>query len=167
MMSTRTMAMTTAVLWVGLLLARPAFAQLDLSGEWASRMHEDWIDRFHGPDAVDFLGLPLNDEGRARALSYSSSQLAMRERICMQYQPDYVVLGPQNLLIWSEAEPVTGRLLAWHISGAGDREPLTVWMDGRPHPSANALHTARLCDDSMIQFKDFAECEVAHYTNRS
>ena len=134
-------ATVAAMLFGGLLLATPAFAQVDLAGHWASRMHEDWGDRYHGPDAADFLGLPLSEDGLARALSYSSSQLAMPERMCMQYQPDYVVLGPQELQFWSEAEPIAGRVIAWHISGAGDREPLTIWMDGRPHPSENALHT--------------------------
>jgi hypothetical protein len=115
---------------------------MDLSGTWGSRMHEEWGDRYHGPDAVDYLGLPLTDDGRAKALSYSSSQLAMPERQCLQYAPYYTELGPQNLVLWSEDEPVTGRLIAWHISGAGDRLPRTIWMDGRPHPSAHALHPA-------------------------
>lgn len=130
-----------AVLCGGLLTPAPAVAQMDLSGGWATRLHEDWGDRFFGPDAVDFLGLPLNDDGRAKALSYSSSQIAVPERRCVQYPPDYVVLGPQSLQISSETEPITGRVLAWHISGAGDRTPLTIWMDGRPHPSPHALHT--------------------------
>lgn len=125
------------VLWT----AAPAYAQLDLGGGWASRMHEDWGDRFHGPDAVDASGLALNDDGRARLFSYSSSQLAMRDRICIEYPPYYITFGPQPLQIWSEEEPVTSRLIAWHISGAVDRTPRTIWMDGRPHPSANALHT--------------------------
>ena len=138
----RTAIKTLTVIFVmALCTATSAIAQVDLAGSWANRMHEDWGDRFHGPDAVDFTGLPLNDDGRARALSYSSSQLAMPERMCIQYQPQYVVLGPQAIQVWSEDEPVTGRLIAWHISGAGDRTPLTIWMDGRPHPSANAPHT--------------------------
>lgn len=130
-----------AALCGSLLTTTAAVAQVDLSGGWATRIHEDWGDRFFGPDAVDFLGLPLNDEGRSVALNYSSSQISVPERRCAQYLPHYVVMGPQSLQIWSEDEPVTGRIVAWHISGAGDRTPLTIWMDGRPHPSKNALHT--------------------------
>jgi len=131
-----------AVLLGGLGLAPVASAQVDLAGSWAARMHEDWGDRWHGPDPVDFTGVPLNDDGRARAVSYSSSQLAMLERQCLQYAPYYIVFGPQNLQIWSEDDPVTGRQIAYHISGAGDRLPRTIWVDGRPHPSPHALHSA-------------------------
>lgn len=135
--------LTVAALLVGTLwLAPSASAQIDLSGTWGSRMHEEWGDRYHGPDAADFLGLPLTEDGRARALSYSSSQLAMLERQCMQYGPYYVVTGPQNLQLWLEDDAVTGRPVAYKISGAGDRLPRTIWMDGRPHPSAHALHTS-------------------------
>ena len=131
-----------AVLLGGLGLAPVASAQVDLSGSWESRLHEEWGDRFHGPDAVDFTGLPLTDDGRARALSYSSSQLAMPERQCLQYGPYYTEFGPQHLAVWMEDDPVTGRPVAYKISGAGDRLPRTIWLDGRPHPSAHGLHTA-------------------------
>ncbi|MES1255240.1 MAG: hypothetical protein ABUS56_06525 [Acidobacteriota bacterium] len=126
---------------VAALVPTPAFAQLDLAGTWANRLHEDWTDRMPGPDVVDYLGLPLNDQGRARGLSYSAAQLSMPERQCMYYQPFYLNMGPQSFKMWSESEPVTGRLVAWKISGAVDRGGRTIWMDGRPHPSDNALHT--------------------------
>ena len=32
--------------------------------------------------------------------------------------------------------------MAYQLSGTVDRPPHTIWMDGRPHPSANAPHTA-------------------------
>ena len=59
-----------------------AFAQVELAGSWAARNHEDALERGPGPYAVDYTGLPLNDEGRARALSYSASQLGVIERQC-------------------------------------------------------------------------------------
>lgn len=121
--------------------AQPVAAQTDLSGSWSVRMHEDWIDRRPGPDAVDFLGLPINEEGRERALSYSSSQLSEAERQCQPYSPPYTELGPFGMDVWSEDEPVTGRLVAWRMSATIDRALRTVWMDGRAHPSKNALHT--------------------------
>jgi hypothetical protein len=121
--------------------AVPARAQVDLSGSWASRLHEDWQDHFLGPDGGDFTGLPLNDEGRARALSYSTSALSMPERQCLFYPPHYTEIGPFNLKIWSEAEAVTGGNVAWMIGGWTDRAARTIWMDGRPHPSKNAVHT--------------------------
>lgn len=119
----------------------PAAAQIDLAGTWASRLHEDWMDRWPGPDVGDFAGLPLNDDGRARALNYSPSRLALLERQCLYYGPTYTVIGPFGLKIWSESEPVTGRVISWNMSGAVDKTPRTVWMDGRPHPPAEAMRT--------------------------
>lgn len=124
-----------------LALASPAVAQVDLSGTWASRMHEDWIERWPGPDVVDLTGLPINDDARARALNYSGSLLSLPERQCLYYGATYTVIGPFGLKMWSESEPVTGRVVAWHMSGAVDKTPRTIWMDGRPHPSEDAPHT--------------------------
>ncbi len=121
-------------------VSAPALAQTDLSGNWGSRMHEDWADRAPGPDVVDYLGMPLTDGARARALSYTASQLSMPERQCLYYPPYYVVLGPQGLKIWSETDPVTGEIVAWKLSAAIDRDIVTIWMDGRPHPGPYDSH---------------------------
>jgi hypothetical protein len=59
------------------LVSAPASAQFDLTGKWGSRSSQDAQERGPGPDAVDYLGLPLNDEGRARALSYDYSLLSL------------------------------------------------------------------------------------------
>ena len=80
-----------------------AVAQVALSGNWGSRMHEDWQDRGIGPDTVDYTGLPLNEDGRARSLSYSTSRLSQPKRQCLYYQPHYVVIGRQSLRIWPES----------------------------------------------------------------
>jgi hypothetical protein len=122
------------------LTSAPAIAQVDLSGNWISRQHEDWQDRGPGPEVVDYLGLPINDEARARALSYSTSALSLPERQCLYYPPHYVVIGPQGIRIWSDVDPNTGATRAWNISAAIDRAIITIWMDGRPHPSTDALH---------------------------
>ena len=124
-----------------LTLAAPSlFAQVELSGTWVSRNHEDAVERGGGPYAVDYTGLPLNEDGRAKALSYSASQLAMVERQCALYPPYYVMLGPFGIKVSNETDPVTGETIAWKIGAWEDRAPNTIWMDGRPHPSANAPH---------------------------
>ena len=131
-----------AMLAVGVLLApSSADAQFDLTGKWASRSGQDAQERGPGPDPVDYMGLPLNDEGRARALSYDYSLMSLPEGQCGYHTPFYIVLGPFGLHIWNEFDPVTGRLLAWKIGGWVDRDVTTIWMDGRPHPSPNAPHT--------------------------
>jgi hypothetical protein len=130
-----------AMFFAGVLVGATASAQVDLSGSYAARIHEDWIDRGHGPDVVDYLGLPLNEDGRARALAYTASQLSIPERQCMPYQPQYLEQGPFGFNMWSEEEPLTGTLVAWKISAVTDRAMRTIWMDGRPHPSPTAVHT--------------------------
>ena len=122
------------------LACAPARAEIDLAGNWATRQHQDWQDRNPGPEAVNYLGLPINEEARARALSYTASQLSLPERQCLFYPPQYIVLGPQSFKMWSETDPVSGKTIAWKISAAGDRTILTIWMDGRPHPPENAPH---------------------------
>jgi hypothetical protein len=119
-------------------LTRSVFAQAELVGTWAPRNTED-ISRDSYP--VDYLGLPLNDEGRLRALSYNEAQLAMVERQCQGWPPVYFVQGPFGLKIWSENEPVKGTTISFTIGAWEDRAPIVIWMDGRPHPSESAEHT--------------------------
>jgi len=129
-------------LLIGSALTQAALAQtMDLAGQWAPRAHQDYQDRGGGPDPVDYTAIPLNAEARARALSYTASIISMPERQCLYYPPFYVVLGPQGFKIWADFDPVTGTVLAWKVGAAIDRAVITVWMDGRPHPSKYAPHT--------------------------
>ena len=138
--ASRAKAVRTALALVALLVASrgTAFAQFELAGSWAARNTED-ISRDSYP--VDYLGLPLNDEGRTRALTYNESQLAMIERQCEGWPQFYFVQGPFGLKIWSDTDPVKGGVLSWTIGAWEDRMAMTIWMDGRPHPSKNAEHT--------------------------
>ena len=120
--------------------SRQASAQSELSGSWAARNHEDALERAGGPYAVDYTGLPLNDEGRAKALSYSESQFSMIERQCSGWPPFYLVLGPFGMKIWNDTDPVSGTTISWTIGAWEDRAATTIWMDGRPHPSESASH---------------------------
>jgi len=119
-------------------MSRSAFAQAELAGSWAARNTED-ISRDSYP--VDYLGLPLNDEGRTRALTYNESQLAMIERQCEGWPAFYFVQGPFGLKIWSDTEPIKGTTVSFTIGAWEDRAPMTIWMDGRPRPSRYAEHT--------------------------
>ena len=131
-------AMRAVLTALAVLTGTPAFAQVDLTGFWAARGHEDLEGMLPG----DYAGLPINDEARARADAFMLSYLALPERQCIMYTSHYVVRGPQSLQISSEIDPISGRVSAWKMSGAVDRNPRTIWMDGRPHPSPLARHTA-------------------------
>ena len=71
--------MVLALLAMCLLAVPNADAQPELAGSWAPRGNE--LTTGTGLP-VDFTGMPLNEEGRLRALSYNESQLAMIERQC-------------------------------------------------------------------------------------
>jgi hypothetical protein len=137
---TRFGSVVTLALFAVLLTGRTASAQIELSGSWAARNHEDAMERGAGPYAVDYTGLPINEDGRAKALSYSASQMFMIERQCGLWPPLYLVLGPFGMKIWNETDSVSGETVAWKIGACEDRAATTIWMDGRPHPSDNAVH---------------------------
>ena len=117
-----------------------AIAQTELAGSWAARNHEDLLERNGGPYAVDYAGLPLNDEARAKALSYSGGMLSMIEHQCGGWPPFYLNLGPFGMKVWNETDAVSGTTIAWKIGAWEDRAGTTIWMDGRPHPSKYAPH---------------------------
>jgi hypothetical protein len=134
----RSTAAKLAAVGLCLLACRIAAAQMEITGSWAARNHE-----FLTGDGlpVDFTGIPLNEEGRIRALSYSESQLSMVERQCQGWPPFYFVQGPFGLKIWSESDPLRGTVISFTIGAWEDRPAITIWMDGRPHPSQYAEHT--------------------------
>ena len=145
----------TVLTALAMLVSAPVFAQgqveaaaaatrgqiIDLAGSWANRLHEDWIERAPGPHIGDYSGLPINDEARAYADLYQVSMQNMPERQCILYTSQYIVMGPQNLRIEPEVDPISGAIVALHMTGTVDRASHTVWMDGRAHPSKNAPHT--------------------------
>jgi cyclase len=124
-----------------LLTGLPAFAQVDFTGEWAPRYHEDEPERIPGPELGDYLGLPLNDAARLRADSWDASIQTMPEHQCIPHPSTYSFRGPSNLRVSREFDPVTQDIVAYTIYGTFGRATRTIWMDGRPHPSANAAHT--------------------------
>ena len=123
-----------------LLTLVPAFAQVDFSGEWAPRFHEDQMERVPGPELGDYLGLPLSTAGRMRADAWSASLLTLPEWQCRPHSADYIWRGPSNLRISKEVNPITREVTAWHAEWlrSVDRQ---IWMDGRAHPSEDAPRT--------------------------
>ena len=49
--------------------------------------------------------------------------------------------GPANLRIWKEVDRDTQKLIAYHTHISWQAPERTIWMDGRPHPPADAAHT--------------------------
>lgn len=122
---------------------RFGFSQADLVGDWEHALPgEDSMDKGVGPAPGDFLGLPLNDAGLFRAEAFSASLLTVPEHQCAPHAAPYQYWGPNEvrLTIGKEFDPLTRRLVAIHMDGTYGLDRV-VWMDGRPHPPAEAMHT--------------------------
>ncbi len=124
------------------LTAAPAFAQVDLSGEWARDNHEDQPHRAPGAELGDYTGLPINAAARRKAESWDASILSQPEQQAKPHPAQYSMRGPQpNFLVRKIVDQVTGQLVAYTLAGTFGRADRTIWMDGRKHPSEHAEHT--------------------------
>lgn len=92
---------------------RPAKAQMDLAGEWSESLQEDFPER--GDVAIgDYIALPINDATRMRADTWDAERWTMLEHQCFAHPLDYAPRGPSQMRIWSDTDPLTEGILAWH-----------------------------------------------------
>ena len=75
-------------------------------------------------------------------MSHSEEQASEPERQCAFYTSTYFPFGFAPLPMWKETELRTGSTVAWVVGGWLDVVPMVIWMDGRPHPSTYAPHSA-------------------------
>jgi hypothetical protein len=125
---------------IGLAAALPVFAQVDFSGEWAPRFHEDQPERVPGPELGDYLGLPINDAARTRAYTWEASLLTLPEWQCRPHSADYIWRGPSPVRISKEINPVTRVVTAFHAEWLRSIDR-PIYLDDRPHPPDYAAHT--------------------------
>jgi uncharacterized membrane protein YgcG len=119
----------------------PAFAQMDLVGEWANLFHEDQPERLNGPDVGDYAGLPINDAARMKADSWNADVLSQPERQCIPHPSDYSPRGPAMVQIWKELDPLSRQMVALRTHVSWQAPERWIWMDGRAHPDEFAAHT--------------------------
>jgi cyclase len=124
-----------------LLAALPAAAQVNFSGEWSGRYHEDQPDRVPGEEPGDFSGIPLNDAARLFGDSYDVGRHSVLEEQCAPYTLPYMFFGPNQFRIWQDVHPDTQELIAIQMYMGTYQQRRTIWMDGRPHPPDYAPHT--------------------------
>jgi hypothetical protein len=121
--------------------ADAALAQRDLTGHWSQRFHEDLPERGAGPEIGDYTGLPVNDAARLRADSWDAAKWTMPERQCEPHPADYGPRGPAALRIGSTVDAISQDVISWDIVVMWMLPRRTIYMDGRPHPSPNALYS--------------------------
>jgi cyclase len=129
-----------SLMFLGLLSASCAVAQVDLSGNWGLLLHEDEAWRGPGPELGEYEGLPLSPAGKMRAWSWNASINTLPTHQCMPLPADdFTDFG--NIRIWKEVDPTTQETVAWHEYTEWGGQERVIWMDGRPHPSEFAPHT--------------------------
>jgi len=126
-----------AVFCLLLFPAASTFAQTDFSGEWAPVRS---MDNSEEPWIGDWVGLPLNEAGRARAEGWDAAILSLPEYQCRPHGWAYIWRGPTQMRISKEIDPFTRELVAyqpeWHQS-----TNMPVYLDGREPPPADTVHT--------------------------
>ncbi len=124
-----------------------AFAQDDLSGEWATLLHEDVNHRNDaiggGPRVGDYAGLPINAAARMKADTWDAAVETEPERQTVFAPAAYWARGGGGMRISKVVDDATQQLVAYKIfrSAAGAAITRMIWMDGRPHPPEYAAHT--------------------------
>jgi glyoxylase-like metal-dependent hydrolase (beta-lactamase superfamily II) len=129
------------VLLASMLVAQPAFAQVDLTGMWAPIFDEDQVERIPGPEVGDYAGLPINEAARWRAESWDASLLTLPEHQCKPHPSTYGFRGVGNLRITATVHEPTQRIVKLNTHIQWQEQRREIWMDGRPHPPEWAPHT--------------------------
>jgi cyclase len=124
-----------------LAVAAPAAAQIDLSGQWSGRYHEDQEHRVPGPELGDYLGLPINDAGRLKADAWDASILSLREHQAKPHPSTYSLRGPANIRISRVLDPITQETIGYELFGTFGQATRDIWLDGRARPTSWAAHT--------------------------
>ncbi len=140
-MRTRPFALAALSCLATLLYTAAAIAQVDLSGNWVLESTQGGREHASGPFPGNFAGIPLNAQGREAGWAYSGDERQELYRQCEPWSAHYIVTGPWGGRFNAQRDHY-GHVIAWHLSSqAYDRLPMTIWMDGRPQPPPDALHT--------------------------
>ena len=126
-----------AGIFMGMLFAvRPLWAQVDISGEWVNlRTHEE-----EQQEVGDYTGLPINEAAHRRAESWNASIQTLPEHQCQPHGADGIH-NFGNMRIWKEMDPLTQKVVAYHLMVSWMTPHRVIYMDGRSHPPDYAPHS--------------------------
>ena len=140
--ASRLVVVLAALLGAALPAAAQADRPVDFAGQWASRNGEDAPYRGPGGFLGDYTGLPITPAARQMAQSWDAGSHSQPERSTQAHPAQYAMRGEgPNMRISEVRDPNTDQLVALRIIGVFGRSDRTIWLDGRPHPSAYAEHT--------------------------
>jgi hypothetical protein len=131
-------ARTLSIVLLVVVWSSPALAQVDLSGMWQTLPRNQDGSGMTG----DSAGVPVSANGRWRGDSWSPDDFDVAEWVCRPHSFHYGLEGGlSRMRVWSEVDMPTQKVIAWHAHANQEEQEITIWMDGRPHPPENALHT--------------------------
>jgi hypothetical protein len=125
------------VVFVTVMSARPALAQMDFSGEWGPVRNQD---NTENPLVGDWVGIPLNEAGLARSEAWDASIQSLPEWQCRPHGWAYIYRGPTALRIWRDIDPVSREVTAFHAQWQQSAET-PIFLDGRLEPPDYAPYT--------------------------
>ena len=121
--------------------ASVAYAQMDLSGEWLQKMHQDAVERGAGPDIGDYTACRSTmriecavTAGHRPNGSRSNTSVSLIPRTTHLAGREACVYGPTWI-------PGTMTVSSWHTEIMWMQPTREIFMDGRAHPPAFAPHT--------------------------
>ena len=119
-------------------VSRPAVAQVDLTGLWRPLARNQDGSGMTG----DSAGVPASSGGQWRAQYWSPDDFDVAEFVCRPHAFDYSLEGPLSAMrLWADVDRPTQQIIAYQGHINMEEQEMTIWMDGRPHPPENALHT--------------------------
>ncbi|NOT26711.1 MAG: hypothetical protein HOP16_11470 [Acidobacteria bacterium] len=119
-------------------MSQPVFAQVDITGLWRPMPRNQDGSGMTG----DAAGVPLTPEGQWRGQSWSPEDFDTAEWVCRPHAFDYSLEGPLTAMrIWAEMDRPSQRVISYGAHLNQQEQETTIYMDGRPRPPANALHT--------------------------
>jgi len=119
-------------------VSRPALAQVDLTGLWRPLSRNQDGSGMTG----DSAGVPVSPEGQWRAQSWSPEDFDLAEFVCRPHAFDYSLEGPLSAMrMWADLDRPTQQVVSYNGHINMEEQEMTIWMDGRPHPPENTLHT--------------------------
>jgi hypothetical protein len=160
-MASRSAAIAVLLGALGLVWGVPAPAQTPAIGVWRD-FGGMWRPLARNQDGSgmegDYAGLPLNPAGRLRAQSWVAENFEVPEFVCRPHAWDFSLEAGASRLRWvPEVHDQTQTLIAYHGRFSMREQETTIWMDGRPRPSAHARHgwsgfnTGEWDGDTLVQ----------------
>ena len=111
--------------------------QVDFSGDWGIVRNQDNTEE---PPIGDWVGIPLNEAGWARAAAWNPDIDSLPAWQCRPQSWSYVYRALQTMRITKEIDPVSREVNGFRVRWQFTPDTM-IYLDGRPHPSEQAPHS--------------------------